>query len=139
MLTVQRTAYLSEAQRYGNPFLPPLTQTLPEIVADVRAGRRLVALRGRRVVGSVRGEEEVGVLHIGRLSVAPDQQGVGIGTLLLRAVEALASSHVTTCALFTGADSEDNLRLYERLGYRQVRHEPLPQGPGLVHLEKFRP
>jgi hypothetical protein len=45
---------------------------------------------------------------------------------------------VTTFELFTGADSEDNVRLYERLGYRQVRLESLPQGPGLVYLHKRR-
>lgn len=36
---MQRAAYLSEAQRYGDPFLPPLTQPLAEIVTDMRAGR----------------------------------------------------------------------------------------------------
>jgi hypothetical protein len=45
---------------------------------------------------------------------------------------------VTAYALFTGAESDDNVTLYERLGYRQVRHETLPQGPGLVHLHKPR-
>jgi hypothetical protein len=43
ILTVQRAAYLSEAQRYGNPLLPPLTQPLSEIVEDVQGGRRFVA------------------------------------------------------------------------------------------------
>jgi ribosomal protein S18 acetylase RimI-like enzyme len=138
ILTVQRAAYLSEAQRYGDPFLPPLTQTLAEVVDDVRAGRRLVALLEPRVVGSVRGEQRGAVLHVGRLAVAPDQQGRGIGRRLLTAVEALAEAPTTTYALFTGADSQDNVRLYENLGYHRVRHEALPQGPGLVHLEKFR-
>jgi GNAT superfamily N-acetyltransferase len=136
VLTVQRAAYLSEAQRYGDTLLPPLTQSLAEIVEDIAAGSRLVALRGSRVVGSIRGEERTGVLHVGRLAVAPDQQGFGIGTRLVRAVESLAGPGVATYALFTGADSADNVRLYEKLGYRQIRHEPLPKGPGLVHLEK---
>ena len=138
VLTVQRAAYLSEAQRYGDPFLPPLTQPLREIVEDVRTGRRLVALLGSRVIGSVRAEEREGVLHIGRLAVAPDLQGHGIGGRLLVAAEAAAPPHVTAYELFTGADSGDNLRLYERLGYRRVRYEPLPQGPGLVYLHKRR-
>jgi ribosomal protein S18 acetylase RimI-like enzyme len=138
VLTVQRAAYVTEAQRYGDPFLPPLTQSLGELVQDVRAGRRLVALRGHRVVGAIRGEECHGLLHVGRLAVAPDQQGAGIGTGLLLAVETLAGPAVTAFALFTGADSEANLRLYQGLGYRQVRHEPLPHGSGLTHLEKPR-
>lgn len=138
VLTVQRAAYLSEAQRYGDPFLPPLTQPLRQIVEDVRAGRRLVALLGSRVVGSVRAEEHEGVLHIGRLAVAPDLQGHGIGGRLLVAAEVAAGPHVAGYELFTGADSHDNVRLYERFGYRPVRHERLPQGPGLVYLHKRR-
>ena len=138
MLTVQRAAYVAEAQRYSDPFLPPLTQPLSEVAEDVRAGRHMVARAGGRIVGTVRGERQGHVLHIGRLAVAPDQQGRGIGTRLLMAVEGLADADVTRFALFTGAESEDNLRLYERLGYRPVRHEPLPRGPGLVHLEKRR-
>ena len=138
VLTLQRAAYLREAQRYGDPFLPPLTQPLDDVADEIRAGRRLVALLGPRVVGSIRGVERDGVLHVGRLAVAPDQQGRGIGTRLLAAVEDLAGPQVTTCALFTGAESEDNVRLYEALGYRTVRHEALPQGPGLVHLHKPR-
>ncbi len=43
-----------------------------------------------------------------------------------------------TFALFTGADSEANLRLYARCGYREVRREALPTGPGLIHLHKPR-
>jgi GNAT superfamily N-acetyltransferase len=138
VLTVQRAAYLSEAQRYGDPFLPPLTQPLDELADEIGAGRRLVALLGPRVVGSVRGLEREGVLHVGRLAVAPDQQGRGIGGRLLAAVEDLAGPQVTVLALFTGAASDDNVRLYEGLGYRTVRHETLPQGPGLVHLHKPR-
>ena len=57
---------------------------------------------------------------------------------LLQAVEAVASKQVTTFALFTGAASVGNLRLYSRLGYHEVRHESLPTGPGLIHLEKPR-
>jgi GNAT superfamily N-acetyltransferase len=104
----------------------------------IGAGHRLVALVGPRVVDSVRAGEDDGVLHIGRLAVAPDQQGRGIGTRLLGAAEDLAGPEVTTFALFTGAASDDNLRLYEALGYRTVRHDALPEGPGLVHLHKPR-
>ncbi len=39
-------------------------------------------------------------------------------------------------ALFTGHLSAANLRLYERLGYVEVRREQLHPGVLLVHLEK---
>ena len=138
LLTLQRAAYVSEAQVYGDPFLPPLTQTLEGLVAELDRGTCLKAVTAGRIVGTVRANDESGIRHIGRLAVAPDQQGRGLGTALLHAVEALAGQEVTTFALFTGADSSANLRLYRRLGYLEIRRESLPTGPGLVHLQKPR-
>ncbi|WP_406036653.1 GNAT family N-acetyltransferase [Micromonospora sp. NBC_00898] len=73
---------------------------------------------------------------IGRLSVAPDQQGRGVGARLLAAIEAACAGRVDRFALFTGADSADNLRLYDRRGYRVVAHRPDPNGFRLAVLEK---
>lgn len=124
VLTVQRAAYVSEAQLYGDPQLPPLTETLERAT--------LVAGTG----------------HIGRLAVVPDLQGRGIGRQLLSAVEAALVAGQRTAApgragaglvrfeLFTGAHSEANLRLYRRHGYTVVEHRPAPPGPGLVFLRK---
>lgn len=135
---MQRSAFVSEAQAYGDPFLPPLTQTLDELVAELGAGTCLKAVVAGRIVGSVRASDESGIRRIGRLAVAPDQQGQGLGTALLQAVEALAGPEVIMFTLFTGADSSANLRLYRRLGYHEVRREALPTGPGLIHLQKPR-
>jgi ribosomal protein S18 acetylase RimI-like enzyme len=137
ILTVQRAAYLVEAQRYADPFLPPLTETLDE-VRTVLAGPAtvLTARFGHRLVGSVRAHVEGDTAHVGRLSVAPDQQGRGVGGRLLRAVEAACAARVRRFALFTGADSEQNLRLYDRHGYRVVGHRPDPNGHRLALLEK---
>lgn len=136
LLTLQRAAYLTEAQLYNDPYLPPLTQTLDELRADLSVGPVLKALLGSRIVGTVRCRQEGEVLHVGRLAVAPDQQGRGLGAALLLAAESLADDAVRTLALFTGAHSAANLRLYERCGYVEVRREALESGPGLVHLEK---
>ncbi|MFF5175859.1 GNAT family N-acetyltransferase [Micromonospora sp. NPDC000089] len=137
LLTVQRAAYLVEAQRYADPFLPPLTETLDELRA-VLAGPTLVlaARAGHRLVGSVRVRVDGGTGHVGRLSVAPDQQGRGIGSRLLTTVEAACPRQVDRLELFTGAGSEDNLRLYRRHGYVDLRHQALAAGPGLIWLEK---
>lgn len=78
------------------------------------------------------------MVHVGRLAVAPDQQGRGIGRRLLLAAEETAGPHTATYELFTGADSGDNVQLYEGLGYRRVRHERLAKGPGLLYLQKPR-
>ncbi|MBY8871229.1 GNAT family N-acetyltransferase [Micromonospora sp. PLK6-60] len=137
ILTVQRAAYLVEAQRYADPFLPPLTETLDEVRA-VLAGPTvvLVARHGARLVGSVRARLDGDTAHIGRLAVAPDRQGSGVGSRLLAAIEAACPPGTARFALFTGANSADNLRLYHRQGYRIVDHRPDGNGPGLAILEK---
>ncbi|MFG2055157.1 GNAT family N-acetyltransferase [Micromonospora sp. NPDC048930] len=137
ILTVQRAAYLVEAQRYADPFLPPLTETLDEIRAALAGPTTVLAARlGSRLIGSVRAWIADDTAHVGRLSVAPDQQGRGVGGRLLTAIEAACAGRVARFALFTGADSAENLRLYARRGYRVVAHRPDENGNPLAVLEK---
>ncbi|MEU7769998.1 GNAT family N-acetyltransferase [Micromonospora taraxaci] len=137
ILTVQRAAYLTEAQHYADPFLPPLTETLDEVVAVLTgSGVVLAARRGHRLVGSVRAHLVEDTAHVGRLSVAPDQQGRGVGARLLTAIEETYAGQVARFTLFTGADSARNLQLYQRHGYRIVAHRPDPNGVPLAVLEK---
>lgn len=136
VLTLQRAAYASEAQIYGDPSLPALVQTLPELVSELSECLGHKALRGSRLVGAVRSLIDGDTVHIGRLTVAPDLQGSGLGTALLAAAEVDAGPEVTSAALFTGHLSTDNLRLYERHGYVEERREDLKPGVTLVHLRK---
>ncbi|NEM06451.1 GNAT family N-acetyltransferase [Geodermatophilus normandii] len=137
VLTLQRAAYVTEAQLYGDPGIPPLTETLEEVVAAVAAGSVLTATVGPRVVGAVRGELAGGVLSVGRLVVAPDRRGRGVGTALLAAVERTPGAR--RAVLFTGARSAGNLRLYHRAGYREERRERVSAGLELLHLAKDLP
>jgi GNAT superfamily N-acetyltransferase len=137
ILTVQRAAYVAEAQRYDDPRIPPLTEPLDGVLAAVAAGQVLVARTAAgRLVGAVRGVVDGPTCHIGRLVVVPDLQGRGIGTVLLAAVERAHAAAVREFALFAGAGSEANLRLYRRCGYRAVRTERVTDGLSLVHLVK---
>lgn len=136
LLTLQRAAYASEAQIYGDPGLPALVQTMPELVAELASSLGHKATRRTRIVGAVRSVVDGDTLHIGRLTVAPDVQGLGLGTALLAAAEADADPGVTSAALFTGHLSAANLRLYERCGYVEERREELKPGVILVHLRK---
>ncbi|HYH26929.1 MAG TPA: GNAT family N-acetyltransferase [Blastococcus sp.] len=136
LLTLQRAAYATEARIYGDPELPALTQTLSELQAELATATALKACVGHRIVGAVRAHVEGTVLHVGRLTVAPDWQGHGIGSRLLTAVESHHGDQVETAALFTGHLSEANLTMYARRGYREQRREQLRPGVILVHLAK---
>jgi GNAT superfamily N-acetyltransferase len=134
LLTLQRAAYVTEAQLYDDVRLPALVQTFDELVGELAVSTCLAALAGSRLVGAVRVRERDGVLHVGRLVVAPDLQGHGVGTRLLRAAE--QATRLPRAALFTGARSVANLRLYRRHGYVETAREQVRPGLELVHLAK---
>jgi ribosomal protein S18 acetylase RimI-like enzyme len=136
LLTLQRAAYASEARLYGDPELPALTQTLEELAAELASVTAWKAVAGHRIVGAVRGRIAGRVLHVGRLTVAPDWQGRGVGSRLLAAVERGHDGTVDTAALFTGHLSASNLALYVRRGYVEHRREEVRPGLVLVHLTK---
>jgi len=126
VMTLQRAAFVSEAQIYGSADMPPLTQTLAEVEAELRSGSGLGARVGGRLVGAIRFAEDERMLLIGRIAIAPDMQGAGIGRTLLSAAEEASSAE--TAELFTGSLSEANIRLYEACGY--VESARIPQGDG---------
>ena len=137
ILELQKLAYQSEARLYDDWNLPPLTQTLESLRAEFGVARVLKAVAVDRIVGSVRARLVDGTCHVGRLVVAPELQGCGIGTRLMAAIEAEFPT-AARFALFTGSLSAGNLRLYERLGYRRQRDQVLSPAVTLVHLEKAR-
>ncbi|MEZ5092187.1 GNAT family N-acetyltransferase [Nocardioides sp.] len=70
-----------------------------------------------RLVGSVRARLDDREWDIGRLMVAPDLRGRGLGRALLDHIMAVAPPQATSYRLFTGKQSEANLRRYKRAGF----------------------
>lgn len=134
VLTIQRAAFVSEALIYGSPDMPALTQSLEEVEAELHDAQGWVARVDGRVVGVIRTRQDDDLLLIGRIAIAPDMQGFGIGQALLDAAE--SSSTADEAELFTGSLSEANIRLYEHCGY--VETERVDQGGGVeeVYLRK---
>jgi len=136
-LGLQKLAYQSEAALYNDPALPPLTQTFEQIEAEFGTHAFLKAVLDQKIVGSVRTRVVDGTCYVGRLMVHPAMQGHGIGTALMQAVEQLHPS-VERFELFTGSRSEQNIRLYQRLGYMIYKTETLNDRVTLVYGEKRR-
>jgi GNAT superfamily N-acetyltransferase len=136
ILALQKVAYESEAQRYSDWTIPPLVETLDDVRAHIERHTVLKALEGARIVGSVRGiVRPDGACEVARLIVDPDRQRRGIGSALLAAIEARVAG-ASAFELFTGDRSVENLRLYERHGYRRFRTEPVSPAVSLVFLRK---
>ncbi len=129
LLTLTRACWVQEAISNETLAIPGIHETFDGIRTSLGEWSTLVLRIGGRLVGSVRGRphaERAGVWEIGRLMVAPDLQGRGLGRHLLAAGEALAPDGTTTYELFTGARSTDNLRMYKKAGYTKVRAEAPP-------------
>ncbi|TYB44740.1 GNAT family N-acetyltransferase [Actinomadura chibensis] len=137
LLTVQRAAYVTEAQLYGDPFIPPLVESVEQL-QKVLAGDAVVlkAVQGTRVVGAVRAQFSDHTCLVGRLVVVPDMQRRGIGGRLLAALEAEVAGRADACVLFTGHLSDSNLGLYRKLGYAETHRERVAAHLTLVHMRK---
>ena len=114
LLTIRRAAFVTEAQQFNDPHIPALTQTLDELAEDLAADSTITlgAWQGSRLVGSIRVGIEGSKATIGRLAVAPDLQGQGIGTQLLLALTAHLPEDTTEIWVFTGKNSTHNLAMY---------------------------
>ena len=135
ILALQRLAYQSEAQLYNDWSIPPLTQTLAQLEEEFRLGLVLKAIAGGELLGSVRARATDGVVHIGRLIVAPVAQGRGIGSALLKAVESAFPS-AQRFEVFTGSRSEGNIRLYQKHGYSITHDKAVSPCVTLVFMSK---
>lgn len=133
LLVLQRCCWVAEAVANDTLDIPALHETLDEVVAWLAEWSTWCLRADGRLVGAVRARREGSTWEIGRLMVAPDQSGRGIGRWLLRHAEDHAPAGVRTLTLFTGARSVRNLAMYERAGYVRTG-DPAP--PNAVRLAK---
>jgi len=132
---LQQRAYQTEAAIYDDYAIRPLVETLDELRDQFRCKHFLKAVEDDRIVGSVRAYQKEETCYVERLIVYPEYCNRGIGTALLRQIEA-AFPEADRFELFTGHKSEGNIRLYERLGYRPFRREIVSETLTMVFLEK---
>jgi tRNA (guanine37-N1)-methyltransferase len=98
---------------------PPLRESLADMLASIQTGTTFVLRSAGRLVGSVRCafDAEDGAWEIGRLMVAPDLRGRGLGRALLERAEQAAPGEASSYRLVVGADNERAVRMYRRAGY----------------------
>ncbi|WP_051964946.1 GNAT family N-acetyltransferase [Deinococcus misasensis] len=137
LLDLQKRCFLSESALYGNIPIAPLTQSLDSMQQDMLHHTILCLWHEGQLIGSVRGRTEGQTCHVGRLMVHPDHQGQGLGKTLLLDIEK-QFPEVLRFELFTGEKSASNIRLYQKLGYREFQRQDTGKGFSMVYMEKTR-
>jgi len=138
VLTVQRAAFVAEARVYGTAEIPPLVETLDQLRHELATTVTMSAWLGSRLVGAARLTLDGPIGWISRVAVAPDQQGQGIGSGLLGALEGVAPPEVRRFQLAAGHRSRFNLGMYERRGFREFSRHVDSAGVELVVMGKDR-
>lgn len=135
ILQLQYLAYQSEADLFGSRDIPPLKQTLDEVVEEFRSGVILKMVDDKdNIIGSVRARESDGTVYIGKLMVHPDHRHKGYGTRLLCEIEKCFPDK--RYELFTSTRSLDNIRLYQKLGYSIFARKAVNDELEFVYMEK---
>lgn len=134
ILELQYLAYQSEAALFGNKDIPPLKETIEELTEEFNKGTILKLVEDGKIIGSVRAYAKNGTAYIGKLMVHPDHRCKGYGTLLLNEIEKCFPD--CRFELFTSTRSEDNIRLYQKLGYRIFDRKEITDELVFVYLEK---
>ena len=135
ILALQYLAYQSEAELFGSKDISPLKQTLDKVIEEFNNGIILkLTDENGSIIGSVRATEKNGTVYIGKLMVHPDHRCKGYGSKLLSEIESCYPDK--RYELFTSTRSVDNIRLYEKVGYKIFDQKPVDNELVFVYMEK---
>ncbi|MBP5433535.1 GNAT family N-acetyltransferase [Ruminococcus sp.] len=136
ILQLQYLAYQSEANLFGSRDIPPLKQTLDEVIDEWSSGTILKMTDNNTIIGSVRAKESEGTVYIGKLMVHPNHRHKGYGSMLLSEIEKCFPDK--RYELFTSTRSLDNIRLYQKLGYTIFARKVVNDELEFVYMEKWK-
>lgn len=135
ILQLQYLSYQSEAALFGSKDIPPLKQTLDELIDEYNNGVILKMFNDENIIiGSVRAKEDKGTVYIGKLMVHPNYRHNGYGTRLIKEIEEYFPNK--RYKLFTSTRSKDNIRLYQNLGYKIFDIKAINDELEFVYMEK---
>ncbi|MGH3095169.1 MAG: GNAT family N-acetyltransferase [Streptosporangiales bacterium] len=137
LLVLQRCCWVQEAIANDTLQIAALHETAADLAAWAATWRVWCVRRNGRLVAAVRAHADEPSWEIGRLMVAPDLAGNGVGRWLLDYAENQAPPGVTRFVLSTGRFSDRNIALYQRAGYTIETDQRAAAGS--VQLTRPRP
>jgi|GEM_PF-38864 len=119
VLVLQRCCWVDEAFANGTLDIPALHEGLDDVRTWLDQWTAFGLWRDGTLLGMVRARGEGAAWHIGRLAVAPQMRGSGVGRWLLAFVQNEADPACDRAELETGAGSAGNIRLYASAGFQR--------------------
>lgn len=138
ILQLQKKAFHGQALIYNDFNLPSLTQTLHDLKKEFKLKTFYKVELDGKIIASVRCIVRDHSLYIEKLIVDPELQNRSLGTNIMREIEKRYSAVVTRFELSTGHKSARNLHIYKKLGYKEIRQEPLNDNCNLIVMEKSK-
>ena len=136
ILQLQYLDYKTEAALIGTDDIPPLKQTIGDIITDYNHGIILKMIsENNTIIGSIRARKSKGTVYVGKLMVNPYYRGNGYGTKLLKEVERYYPKK--RYELFTSTRSINNIILYKKVGYKIFAQKVVNKKLTFVYMEKF--
>jgi ribosomal protein S18 acetylase RimI-like enzyme len=133
LVDLQRAAYRVEADLIGFDGIPPLHETVDDVVAlDLRV---LAVHDGPRLVGALGYTRDGPLVDIDRVAVHPSHFRRGIASRLVAALHA-REHDADRFVVSTGDGNEPAIALYERHGYVRTERVRLPEGVTVVRLAR---
>ena len=133
ILAVQLAAYTVESELIGYAALPPLRETVDDILNSPE--QFLVYRDGKQIVAVLSYERIEDRLDIGRLVVSPSHFRRGVASQLLVYLEQLHPTY-GKITVSTAAANRPAIALYEKHGFHIAEHKTLADGLVLVQLTK---
>ena len=127
---------------YEGRLVPPpgaLREDAASVAARLRTQAGFVVRRNGGIVGCAFAERRGDALDLGRLAVRPEARGRGVAGTLIRRIEAEARGQgLARVTLGVRLAFADNIRLFERHGFREVAREAHPgfTEPTIMRMEK---
>ncbi|MET9339661.1 MULTISPECIES: GNAT family N-acetyltransferase [unclassified Nonomuraea] len=133
LLDLQHAAYAVEAELIGDDRIPPLRETLDDLIAAPLAWRGAFDDEGM-LVGAVAWTETDDLVDIDRLVVDPRAHRRGIGRTLV--AELLDRADGRTTVVSTGRGNVPARTLYERLGFTRIEDVEVISGLWITRYER---
>lgn len=136
ILNLQYQAFGRIAEQTNDFNIPPLQESLEDLVEAYQTTLFLKYTLGDRIIGSVRGYLDARqVCHVGKLIVDPESQNCGIGKALILSLEEHFQPLAAKYLLFTSVETPNTLHLYRKLGYAELYRKDVA-GMSMIFMEK---